>query len=89
MAPPRPRTVINARTDVGFGNTLFIRGDGPGLNWEKGARLDCIASDHWKIELEAGSRPVVFKLLINDEQWNSGPDYTADVSSTVTVHPEF
>lgn len=89
MAPPRPRTVINARTDVGFGNTLFIRGDGPGLNWEKGAPLDCIASDHWKIELEAGSRPVVFKLLINDEQWNSGPDYTAEVSSTATVHPEF
>lgn len=29
-------TKIVALIDVGFGNTLYIRGEGPGLSWEKG-----------------------------------------------------
>ena len=90
-AAPRPAaaTVINARIDVGFGNSLYIRGDGPGLSWSKGVPLACISSEHWKISLGASSRPVVFKLLVNDEQWSCGPDYTVESGSDANIHPHF
>src|SRR5688572_5617630 len=29
-------TTITARVDVGFGNALFLRGEGAGLSWNKG-----------------------------------------------------
>jgi len=55
----------------------------------EGVPLECVAGDHWKIELEAAGRPVAFKLLINDEQWNCGPDYTVEAGAVATVDPKF
>jgi hypothetical protein len=86
---PAASTVINARVDVGFGNSLHIRGEGPGLSWSKGVPMTCISSEHWKISLGASSRPVVFKLLVNDEQWSCGPDYTVQSGSDTNIHPHF
>lgn len=82
-------TTIAARIDVGFGNALFIRGDGAGLSWDQGRTMDCIASDVWQITLPESSRPHTFKFLINDANWSTGPDYTAAPGSSVTLRPEF
>lgn len=87
--PAVAATVINARIDVGFGNILFIRGDGPGLNWEKGVPLKNLGSDHWQISLERAVQPVVFKLLINDETWSCGTDYTVNPGSNTDIKPWF
>jgi hypothetical protein len=35
-------TVIEARFDAGFGNGLFVRGEGAGLSWEKGEPMICL-----------------------------------------------
>src|SRR5947209_6647917 len=53
-------TVITVHIDVGFGNTLFIRGDGPGLSWEKGIELDCVADNQWTICIQNAVRPIAF-----------------------------
>ncbi len=82
-------TTIVAQIDVGFGNTLYVRGEGPGLSWEKGAPLDCIADDKWSLNLGETSRPVVFKLLLNDITWCGGEDFVAQPGTTVTVVPTF
>jgi hypothetical protein len=89
VAPPPAATIITAQIDVGFGNTLFIRGDGPGLNWEKGIPLGCTAVDHWTISLLVTNRPVVFKFLLNDETWSKGDDYIVKPGSSTTITPEF
>src|ERR1019366_3375560 len=48
MAKPKAAGVtITAKVDVGFGNTLFLRGNGAGLNWSKGTPLACVSSDTW------------------------------------------
>jgi hypothetical protein len=85
----RPATVINARIDVGFGNALFLRGDGPGLSWDKGIALDCLASDHWSVSIKGAVQPVVFKLLINDERWSAGADFVAEAGRETTVTPAY
>jgi hypothetical protein len=82
-------TVITALIDIGFGNTLYVRGEGPGLNWNVGVPLDCAADDKWSISLPGTGKPVLFKLLINDISWSVGPDYVAASGEKVTVAPNF
>jgi len=82
-------TKIVAQIDVGFGNTLYVRGEGSGLCWEKGVPLDCITDDQWSLALAETSRPVVFKFLINDLTWSRGEDYVVQPGSSVVLTPEF
>jgi hypothetical protein len=89
-APIVPQTtVVVAQIDVGFGNTLYIRGEGPGLSWEKGIPLDCVADDKWSHSIPETSKPIVFKFLINDQTWCKGDDFVAQPGTTVTVSPVF
>lgn len=82
-------TTISALVDVGFGNTLYLRGEGPGLSWEKGVPMDCKADDRWSLTLAESARPVVFKFLLNDETWCAGDDLVATSGAEVTFKPEF
>lgn len=82
-------TKIVAKIDVGFGNTLYIRGEGPGLTWEKGVPLDCIADDQWALTFSETARPIVFKFLINDLTWSIGDDYLVQPGSTTELAPSF
>ena len=84
-----PATAITALIDIGFGNTLFLRGEGPGLSWDVGVPLDCAADNKWTIALPGTDKAVVFKFLINDLSWSAGPDYVAESGSTITVEPTF
>jgi len=52
---------------IGIGNRLFIRGEGPGLSWEKGAPLSFVSIGKWRWETSEATGPVRFKLYKNDE----------------------
>jgi len=82
-------TTISANFDVGFGNALYIRGEGPGLSWDKGLRMECLADDRWSLTFAESSRPLVFKFLINDETWSTGVDFTVSPGASVTLTPSF
>lgn len=84
-----PATFISARVDVGFGNHLYLRGEGPGLSWDHGVAMDCIAADGWAFTVKGATSPVVFKVLLNDETWCSGNDYVVEPGQSVTVSPAF
>jgi hypothetical protein len=86
---PVATTKIVAQIDVGFGNALYVRGEGSGLSWEKGVPLDCVSDDQWSLSLAETSRPVVFKFLINDLTWSLGEDYVAQPGSSVVLTPAF
>jgi hypothetical protein len=78
-----------AKVDIGYGNTLFVRGGGAGLSWEKGTALDCTAGDTWTLILPVVEKPFTFKLVLNDTLWSIGEDYSAAPGDTVTVTPAF
>jgi hypothetical protein len=82
-------TTISAHIDVGFGNLLYVRGDGPGLSWDRGLQMQCVADDGWSLVLSESSRPVVFKFLLNDEVWSTGEDYTAKPGAVTVFTPLF
>ena len=82
-------TTITALVDVGFGNTLYLRGEGPGLNWDKGVLMNCAASDQWTLTLAESARPIVCKFLLNDETWCAGDDLVVKPGATLSFAPEF
>ena len=84
----QPPTSIIAHADIGFGNTLYLRGDGPGLNWDKGVPLDCLSDDKWSLTIEH-TTPFTFKVLLNDLVWCAGDDYAATPGASIEITPDF
>lgn len=87
--PSAVTTTIVAAIDVGFGNHLTLRGDGPGLSWEAGVPLECLSDDRWSITLPETTQPIICKFLLNDTTWSAGEDYTILPGSSVVLSPIF
>ena len=83
------KTSIVAYVDVGFGNTLYIRGEGAGLSWEKGIPLKNISSTEWIFEPTQSADTITYKFLINDLLWAEGDDLTIKAGSKSVSLPRF
>jgi len=82
------QTRIIARVDVGFGNALYVRGEGAGLSWEKGTALANVTPYEWTLScLNKGT--VIFKFLINDELWAEGENITLPAGRESISSPTF
>jgi len=81
-------TIIEAKIDVGFGNQLFLRGQGPGLSWDRGIPLECVDSKTWRLTFPAEEK-LLFKLLLNDSVWAKGEDLAVTPGQRVEITPAF
>jgi uncharacterized protein YoxC len=74
-APENPEPAISAdgatrlvvTAYIGIGNRLFIRGEGPGLSWEKGVPLSFVSIGKWRWETNDAASAVKYKLYKNDD----------------------
>ena len=87
VSAPRA-TTIEAKIDVGFGNTLYLRGQGPGLSWERGVPCECVNRNTWRWTAP-GAEKLTFKLLLNDSVWARGADLVIGPGEKVEVVPAF
>jgi len=91
-APPAPASrkpvTIEAKIDVGFGNALYLRGEGNGLNWNHGVPLTCVDGTTWKWSAVAGEK-LQFKLLLNDAIWAKGENLVATPGERIEIAPAF
>lgn len=87
--PKAPLTTIVAKIDVGFGNTLTLRGDSAGLSWDKGIVMGCADSNEWVWSSNTVSTPIEFKVLINDEVWAEGANAMVAPGERVVIEPTF
>lgn len=83
------KTTIAARVDVGFGNNLYIRGEGAGLSWDVGILMKNLSPYEWAWETKNASKPIEYKLLINDELWANGENLFAMAGDTAISAPTF
>ena len=83
-----PLTTIEVKKDVGFGNAVFMRGQGGGLTWERGLPLVCVDAQTWRWSGVAKD-PIKFKVLINDKIWSAGNDLVIAPGQKMEVAPEF
>ena len=89
VAPAAIRTTITATIDIGFGNALYLRGEGAGLSWDRGVLMNCVSDNTWLLELGESARPIIYKFLVNDLSWSAGEDYVVTPGTNVSVVPTF
>lgn len=82
-------TEVVANADTGFGNELYIRGNGGGLSWESGIPMTNTETDKWVWRTAALNDDLEFKLLINDVIWSQGENFLVVKGQKVTVDPTF
>jgi hypothetical protein len=90
VSAPRA-TTIEAKIDVGFGNALYLRGQGPGLSWERGVPCECVNRNTWRwtAPTATSAEKLTFKLLLNDSVWARGADLVIGPGEKVEVVPAF
>lgn len=84
-----PVTTIRAQVDVGFGNSLFIRGNGGGLSWEQGTPMDWVDGDWVWSSASVNGAGLEFKFLLNDEAWSEGENESLKAGETSISTPSF
>lgn len=65
---------------IGIGNKLFLRGEGPGLNWDEGMPLQFVSIGKWRWETADATVPIQAKLYKND-------DVECAALGTLTIEP--
>ena len=88
-AQARKVTIVLAKFDVGLGNRMFLRGDGPALDWNIGALMDCIAADEWIWSTDKVERDFACKFLINDETWSVPDNISIKADQKTVCLPNF
>ncbi len=88
-AASRAVTRIIAKVDIGYGNDLYLRGEGAELSWTQGVLMVNTAGDEWLWTTENASGPLTFKFLINDEIWSAGDNQIVAVGDASNSTPVF
>ncbi|MGE9297272.1 MAG: hypothetical protein ACQKBV_13400 [Puniceicoccales bacterium] len=83
-----PLTTIVADIDVGWGNTIYLRGEGGPLRWDKGILMDC-ADGKWTWSTSEANDGLEFKFVFNDKVWAKGENMSVDAGSTAVLRPTF
>lgn len=83
------KTRITVKYDVGFNNSLFLRGEGPGLAWNKGIKLKNTKADEWVWETNQTFQGGEFKILINDTLFEQGENHKLMPGANVVYTPSF
>jgi len=64
---PDGLTRLTVVSYIGIGNKLYLRGDGPGLSWDKGVPLQFVSIGRWRWETGDATAPVACKIYKNDK----------------------
>ena len=60
-------TSLVATAYIGIGNKLFLRGEGPGLNWERGVPMQFLSIGKWGWTTTDAIDPVTCRIYRNDD----------------------
>lgn len=84
-----PKTRVTVRYDVGFNNSISIRGKGANLSWDHGFSLKNTNADEWIWETETPFSTCEFKVLINDNQYEIGDNHSLSCGANIKYTPTF
>jgi len=84
------KTKVIVHYDCGFGNSLFIRGEGIStLSWDKGAAMKNISHNLWSWESQRPLSSMEFKVLINDKEFERGGNHAVCYGQKIEITPQF
>lgn len=82
-------TRVRVKFDCGFPNTLYIRGSGGSLSWDRGQPLKNVKPNEWVWESMEPPTPTEFKVLINDRIYEQGLNHPLKKGEEFTYTPQF
>jgi hypothetical protein len=90
-APDVTATRIIANIDVGFGNTLFVRGGTSPLDWQAGWPALSVEAGRWELGFSGipEGESFEYKCLLNDTAYQTGPNVTGLGGAANEVAPQF
>ncbi|MFT3830601.1 MAG: hypothetical protein QM691_12940 [Opitutaceae bacterium] len=74
---------------IGIGNKVFIRGEGPGLSWEKGVPMEFVSIGKWSWETGDAVDPLKIQLYKNDDLAAQGEAITLPPGHHIEATPVF
>lgn len=74
---------------IGISNKLFIRGEGPGLSWDKGKPMELVGIGKWEWKSYDVHSTINCKVLINDEQWTDSEIIAIKPNTTFETSASF
>src|SRR5690606_30989573 len=80
---------IVARVNIGLGNTPYLRGEGPGLSWDKGVPMKFVEIGKWEWRVQGADVPVVCRIFKNDKEAATGEFIEVGAGQEVEVYPRF
>jgi hypothetical protein len=51
--------------------------------------MDNVGHSLWTSSISKATKPVTFKVLVNDLTWSTGPDFVIEPGQSITVYPSF
>ncbi len=88
--PKKDKTRIVVQYDAGFANQVYLRGTGlPELNWAKGIPLKNVKPGEWVWETDVSFTNGEFKVLINDQTYESGENHHIYPGTSIRINPKF
>ncbi|HLP08732.1 MAG TPA: hypothetical protein VK178_11245 [Opitutaceae bacterium] len=74
---------------IGIGNKVFIRGEGPGLSWDKGVPMEFVSIGKWSWETSDAIDPLKIQLFKNDDLAAQGEAITLPPGHHIEATPVF
>ncbi len=86
---PGGATSVVANVMIGIGNKPFVRGEGPGLDWDKGEPMNFVELGKWAWSPPDKSAPLTIQIYRNDEQPDSTGKHQVQPGQKFEITPEF
>ncbi|MBX3719282.1 MAG: hypothetical protein KF898_06500 [Parachlamydiales bacterium] len=81
-------TEITVQYPARLGEHLYVRGEGSGFTWDQQIPLVNIDAHTWQLN-QPMQGEFKFKILLNNEEWETGGDHPAKGGDAVAVTPIF
>lgn len=83
------QTRITVHALIGIGNKPYVRGDGPGMSWERGIVMDFIEIGKWEWKTMRAQQPFTFQVWLNDEKPAEGEPQKIQPGTAFSISPRF
>lgn len=87
--PAAQPAVLVAEILIGIGNKLFLRGEGPGLSWERGVPLDFVEIGKYRWTSPPVTGTIQGKLYLNDRLPAEGGPVSLNPGEEIVCAPVF
>ena len=82
-------TTVVANVMIGIGNKPYLRGEGPGLNWDEGVSMNFIEIGKWAWSPPRKNASLTVQVYRNDQDPDKGGKFEVKPGQRLEITPDF